>query len=47
MVHQTYETHNTGHGREERRHTTVTHASAWLRGYEDRVGLQTITMVEA
>jgi predicted transposase YbfD/YdcC len=35
MVHQTYEMHNTGHGREERRRTTVTNDIAWLRGYED------------
>jgi predicted transposase YbfD/YdcC len=47
LVHQTDERHHTGHGREERRRTTVTHASAWLRGYEDWVGLQTIAMMEA
>jgi predicted transposase YbfD/YdcC len=47
MVHQTYQTHNTGHGREERRRTTVTNEIAWLRAYEDWVGLQTIAMVEA
>jgi predicted transposase YbfD/YdcC len=46
-VHQTSETHNTGHGREERRRTTVTNDIAGLRGYEDGVGLQTIAMVEA
>ena len=47
MMHQTYETHNTGHGREERRRTTVTNDIAWLRGYDAWVGLQTIAMVEA
>jgi predicted transposase YbfD/YdcC len=47
MVPMTYETHNTGHGREERRRTTVTNAMTWLRGYEDWVGLQTMAMVEA
>jgi predicted transposase YbfD/YdcC len=47
VVHRTYETHNTGHGREERRRTTVTNDITWLRGYEDWVGLQTVAMVEA
>ena len=45
--HQTDETHNPGHGREERRRPTVTNDSAWLRGDEDWVGLQSIAMVEA
>lgn len=44
---QTYETHNPGHGREERRRTTVTTDLPGLRGYEDWVGLQTVAMVEA
>lgn len=47
VVHMTYETHNTGHGREERRRTTVTNDITGLRGYEDWVGLQTVAMVEA
>jgi predicted transposase YbfD/YdcC len=47
LVHQTYETHETGHGREERRRTTVTNDLTGLRGYEDWVGLQTVAMVEA
>lgn len=47
VVHQTYETHNTGHGREERRRTTVTTDLTGLRGYEDWAGLQTVAMVEA
>jgi predicted transposase YbfD/YdcC len=47
LVHTTYETHTTGHGREERRRTTVTNDLAGLRGYEDWVGLQTVAMVEA
>lgn len=47
VVHQTYETYNTGHGREERRRTTVTDDLTGLRGYENWVGLQTIAMVEA
>jgi predicted transposase YbfD/YdcC len=47
VVHQTYETHNTGHGREERRRTTVTTDLTGLRGYEDWVGVQTVAMVEA
>jgi len=47
LVHQTYETHNTGHGREERRRTTVTTDLTGLRGYEDWVGLRTVAMVEA
>jgi predicted transposase YbfD/YdcC len=44
VVHRTYETHNPGHGREERRRTTVTNALTGLRGYEDWVGLQTDAM---
>jgi predicted transposase YbfD/YdcC len=47
VVHQTYETHNTGHGREERRRPTVPTDLAGLRGDEDWVGLQTVAMVEA
>jgi predicted transposase YbfD/YdcC len=47
VVHQTYETDNTGHGREERRRTTVTDDLTGLRGAEDWVGLQTVAMVEA
>ena len=47
VVHQTYETHHTGHGREERRRTTVPTDLPGLRGYEDGVGLQTVAMVEA
>jgi predicted transposase YbfD/YdcC len=47
LVHTTYETHTTGHGREERRRTTVTNDLAGLRGYEDWPGLQTVAMVEA
>jgi predicted transposase YbfD/YdcC len=47
VVHQTYETYNTGHGREERRRTTVTDDLTGLRGYEAWVGLQTVAMVEA
>jgi predicted transposase YbfD/YdcC len=47
VVHQTDETHNTGHGREERRRTTVTTDLTGLRGDEDWVGLQTVAMVEA
>jgi predicted transposase YbfD/YdcC len=43
----TYETHTIGHGREERRRTTVTNDLAGLRGYEDWVGWQTVAMVEA
>jgi predicted transposase YbfD/YdcC len=47
LGHQTDETHETGHGREERRRTTVTNEIAGLRGYEDWLGLQTVAMVEA
>jgi predicted transposase YbfD/YdcC len=47
VVHQTYEPHNTGHGREERRRTPVTTDLAGLRGYEAWIGLQTVAMVEA
>jgi predicted transposase YbfD/YdcC len=47
LVHQTDETHNAGHGREERRRTTVTPDLTGLRGSEDWVGLQTVAMVEA
>jgi len=47
IEHQTYETHNIGHGREERRRTTVTTDLSGLRGYEDWAGLQTVAMVEA
>jgi predicted transposase YbfD/YdcC len=47
LVHRTYETHNPGHGREERRRTTVTNDLIGLRGYEDWVGLQTVALVEA
>jgi predicted transposase YbfD/YdcC len=47
IVHQTSETHNTGHGREARRRTTVTHEIAGLRGDEAWVGLQTVAMVAA
>ena len=47
LVHQAYETHNTGHGREERRRTTVTTDLTGLRGYADWVGLRTVAMVEA
>ena len=46
-VHQTSQTHNTGHGREERRRTTVTNEMAWLRADEDWVGWQTRALVEA
>jgi predicted transposase YbfD/YdcC len=46
LVHMTYETHTTGHGREERRRTTVTNDITGLRGYEDWLGLQTVAMVE-
>jgi predicted transposase YbfD/YdcC len=42
----TYETHTTGHGREERRRTTVPHDITGLWGYEDWLGLQTVAMVE-
>lgn len=47
VAHQTYETHNIGHGREERRRTTVTTDLTGLRGAEAWVGLQTVAMVEA
>jgi predicted transposase YbfD/YdcC len=45
--HQTDETYNTGHGREERRRPTVTDDLAGRRGSEDWVGLQTVALVEA
>lgn len=47
LVHQTYETHTAGHGRAERRRTTVTHDMTGLRGYENWGGVQTVAMVEA
>jgi predicted transposase YbfD/YdcC len=47
LVHQAYETHHTGHGREERRRTTVPNDSAWRRGDEDWTGWQTRARVEA
>jgi predicted transposase YbfD/YdcC len=45
--HQTSETYHTGHGREERRRTTVTDALTGLRGAADWVGSQTVAMVAA
>jgi predicted transposase YbfD/YdcC len=45
--HQTYETHNIGHGREERRRTTVSTDLTGLRGHEDWAGLQPVAMGEA
>ena len=47
IAHEMYETHDTGHGRVERRRTTVTNDIAWLRGGGAWEGLQTIAMVEA
>jgi predicted transposase YbfD/YdcC len=47
LAHSTHETQTTGHGRVERRRTTVTNAIAWLQGRTDWVGLHTIVMVEA
>jgi predicted transposase YbfD/YdcC len=47
LAHSTHETQATGHGRVERRRTTVTDAIEWLQGRQDWVGLQTIAMVEA
>lgn len=45
--HQTDETHHAGHGREERRRTTVTTDLTGRRGYERWMGVQTVAMVEA
>ena len=47
VVHQTDETHNTGHGRQERRRTTVTTDLTGRRGDEDGVGWRTVALVEA
>ena len=47
VVHQSDETHHTGHGREERRRPTVTNDLTGRWGYEDGGGLQTVAMVEA
>jgi predicted transposase YbfD/YdcC len=47
IAHVTHETQTTGHGRVERRRTTVTDTIGWLQGRKDWVGLQTIVMIEA
>lgn len=47
IAHGTHETQTTGHGRVERRRTTVTDAIDWRQGRRDGVGWQTIVMVEA
>jgi predicted transposase YbfD/YdcC len=47
VMHQTDETHNPGHWRQERRRTPVTTDLTGLRGAEDGVGVQTVAMVEA
>jgi predicted transposase YbfD/YdcC len=47
LAHSTQETQTTGHGRVERRRTTVTDAIEWRQGRQDWVGLQTIVMVAA
>jgi predicted transposase YbfD/YdcC len=47
IAHGTHATQSTGHGRVERRRTTVTDALDWLPGQRAWVGLQTIVMVEA
>jgi predicted transposase YbfD/YdcC len=47
LGHQTDEPHNAGHGREERRRTTVPTARTGLRGSEAWGGLQTVALVEA
>jgi hypothetical protein len=43
LGHQTSETPTAGHGREERRRTTVTHDMTGLRGDEHWVGWQTVS----
>jgi predicted transposase YbfD/YdcC len=47
LVHMTYETHTTGHGREARRRTTGPNDMTGRRGYEDWLGLQSVAMGEA
>jgi hypothetical protein len=47
VVHMSDVTQNTGHGREERRRPTVTHALTGRRGYQDGGGGQTVAMGEA
>jgi predicted transposase YbfD/YdcC len=47
LAHSIHETQTIGHGRVERRRTTVTDAIEWLQGRRDWVGLQTMVMVEA
>lgn len=47
LAPSTHETRPPGHGRVERRRTTVTDAIDWLPGRQDWVGLRTLVMVEA
>ncbi len=47
MAHGTHETPTTGHGRVERRRTSMPNVIEWRQGRKDWAGLQTIVMVEA